>query len=202
MARDLLAKAEAKGVKFLLPKDVVVADKFAADAGVQERRRRRHPDGWLGLMWARSRPRSFRTSSPRRRRWSGTGPWASSSSTTSRRVLLRSPTPSAVWTGSRSSAAATPWRRWRRPVWRRRCPTSRRAAAHPSSWRARCAGRGRSTTRGWGGGGGGGGELCLLSLCRASTASRPDGGSRCDVAARGRVAFLRTRDRVEKAART
>ena len=32
MARDLLAKAEAKGVKFLLPKDVVVADKFAADA--------------------------------------------------------------------------------------------------------------------------------------------------------------------------
>ncbi|CAN0033152.1 unnamed protein product, partial [Ectocarpus sp. 12 AP-2014] len=32
MARDLMKKAEAKGVKFLLPKDVVVADKFASDA--------------------------------------------------------------------------------------------------------------------------------------------------------------------------
>lgn len=32
MARRLMAKAEAKGVKLILPKDVVVADKFAADA--------------------------------------------------------------------------------------------------------------------------------------------------------------------------
>merc|ERR1719181_2125144 len=32
MAKDLLAKAEAKGVEMLLPTDVVVADKFAADA--------------------------------------------------------------------------------------------------------------------------------------------------------------------------
>lgn len=35
MARDLMKKAEAKGVKFLLPKDVVVADKFASDAASQ-----------------------------------------------------------------------------------------------------------------------------------------------------------------------
>lgn len=32
MARGLIDKAEAKGVKLLLPKDVVVANKFAADA--------------------------------------------------------------------------------------------------------------------------------------------------------------------------
>lgn len=35
MARDLIKKAEAKGVKLMLPKDVVVADKFAADAATQ-----------------------------------------------------------------------------------------------------------------------------------------------------------------------
>lgn len=35
MARDLMKKAEAKGVKLLLPKDVVVADKFAADAATK-----------------------------------------------------------------------------------------------------------------------------------------------------------------------
>lgn len=36
MARLLIKKAEAKGVKLLLPKDVVVADKFAADAATQQ----------------------------------------------------------------------------------------------------------------------------------------------------------------------
>lgn len=36
MARDLIKKAETKGVKLLLPKDVVVADKFAADAATQQ----------------------------------------------------------------------------------------------------------------------------------------------------------------------
>lgn len=34
-ARGLIAKAEAKGVKLMLPKDVVVADKFAADAATR-----------------------------------------------------------------------------------------------------------------------------------------------------------------------
>ena len=48
-ARDLLAKAEAKGVKFLLPKDVVVADKFAADAAFKNVGVDGIPDGWLGL---------------------------------------------------------------------------------------------------------------------------------------------------------
>ena len=36
MARDLIKKAEAKGVKLMLPTDVVVADKFAADAATQQ----------------------------------------------------------------------------------------------------------------------------------------------------------------------
>ncbi len=49
MARDLLAKAEAKGVKFLLPRDVVVADKFAADADFKNVGVDGIPDGWLGL---------------------------------------------------------------------------------------------------------------------------------------------------------
>jgi len=49
LAADLMAKAKAKGVALLLPSDVVVADRFAADAenatvGVDA-----IPDGWLGL---------------------------------------------------------------------------------------------------------------------------------------------------------
>lgn len=35
MARRLIKKAEAKGVKLLLPKDVVLADKFTADAATR-----------------------------------------------------------------------------------------------------------------------------------------------------------------------
>ncbi|CAM9117070.1 unnamed protein product [Ectocarpus sp. 8 AP-2014] len=49
MARDLMKKAEAKGVKFLLPKDVVVADKFASDAASQLVDAKDIPDGWMGL---------------------------------------------------------------------------------------------------------------------------------------------------------
>lgn len=41
MAKGLIEKAEAKGVKLLLPKDVVVADKFAADAATQQVRTKR-----------------------------------------------------------------------------------------------------------------------------------------------------------------
>lgn len=36
MARDLMDKAEAKGVKLMLPRDVIVADKFAADAASKQ----------------------------------------------------------------------------------------------------------------------------------------------------------------------
>eukprot|EP00903_Cladosiphon_okamuranus_P008584 g8234.t1 len=49
MARDLIKKAQAKGVKLLLPQDVVVADKFAADAATQTVAVTAIPDGWMGL---------------------------------------------------------------------------------------------------------------------------------------------------------
>lgn len=49
LARSLEAKAKEKGVQFLLPTDVVVADKFAADANAQTVSVENIPDGWMGL---------------------------------------------------------------------------------------------------------------------------------------------------------
>lgn len=49
LARDLEAKAAAKGVEFILPTDVVVANKFAADADAQTVPVESIPDGWMGL---------------------------------------------------------------------------------------------------------------------------------------------------------
>jgi phosphoglycerate kinase len=47
--RDMLAKAEAKGVKLLLPVDVVIADAFAADANTRVVPADSIPAGWQGL---------------------------------------------------------------------------------------------------------------------------------------------------------
>jgi phosphoglycerate kinase len=49
LAKELMAKAEAKGVKILLPTDVVVADNFAADANTQIVSVDDIPEGWMGL---------------------------------------------------------------------------------------------------------------------------------------------------------
>lgn len=49
LAKDLVAKAKAKGVEFVLPTDVVVADKFAADANTEVVSVESIPDGWMGL---------------------------------------------------------------------------------------------------------------------------------------------------------
>lgn len=49
LARSLEAKAKEKGVTFLLPTDVVVADKFAADANSQTVSVENIPEGWMGL---------------------------------------------------------------------------------------------------------------------------------------------------------
>ncbi|KAJ1492482.1 phosphoglycerate kinase [Baffinella frigidus] len=49
LARELEAKAKAKGVKFILPTDVILADKFAADAKTQVTTVEKIPDGWMGL---------------------------------------------------------------------------------------------------------------------------------------------------------
>ncbi|MBR6751379.1 MAG: phosphoglycerate kinase [Clostridia bacterium] len=49
LAKELLAKAEAKGVKMLLPIDTVLADKFAEDANTQVIGNVDFPAGWQGL---------------------------------------------------------------------------------------------------------------------------------------------------------
>ncbi|MBW4432068.1 MAG: phosphoglycerate kinase [Pelatocladus maniniholoensis HA4357-MV3] len=49
LAKSLEAKAKEKGVSLLLPTDVVVADKFAADANSQTVSIENIPDGWMGL---------------------------------------------------------------------------------------------------------------------------------------------------------
>ncbi|MER3494890.1 MAG: phosphoglycerate kinase [Mastigocladus sp. ERB_26_2] len=49
LAKSLEAKAKEKGVTFLLPTDVVVADNFAADANFQTVSIENIPDGWMGL---------------------------------------------------------------------------------------------------------------------------------------------------------
>ena len=49
LAKELLAKAEAKGVKLLTPIDTVVADAFDANANSQIVPTREIPEGWMGL---------------------------------------------------------------------------------------------------------------------------------------------------------
>lgn len=49
LATALLEKAKSKGVSLLLPTDVVVADKFAADAQSKVVPASGIPDGWMGL---------------------------------------------------------------------------------------------------------------------------------------------------------
>jgi phosphoglycerate kinase len=49
LARTLEAKAKEKGVQLLLPTDVVIADKFSADANTQIVSAEAIPDGWMGL---------------------------------------------------------------------------------------------------------------------------------------------------------
>ncbi len=49
LAKTLEAKAKAKGVQFLLPTDVLVADKFSAEANTQIVSVDAIPDGWMGL---------------------------------------------------------------------------------------------------------------------------------------------------------
>ncbi|RDY03295.1 hypothetical protein CR513_13124 [Mucuna pruriens] len=49
LATTLIEKAKAKGVSLLLPTDVVIADKFAADANSKIVPASSIPDGWMGL---------------------------------------------------------------------------------------------------------------------------------------------------------
>jgi phosphoglycerate kinase len=49
IAKDLLSKADAKGVCIHLPPDSIIADKFAADANDSTSPSNAIPDGWMGL---------------------------------------------------------------------------------------------------------------------------------------------------------
>jgi phosphoglycerate kinase len=49
LATKLEAMAKEKGIDFILPSDVIVADKFAADAATQVVTIDKIPDGWMGL---------------------------------------------------------------------------------------------------------------------------------------------------------
>lgn len=49
LAKDIMAKAKEKGVKFLIPVDNVVADKFDKDAAHQVAKSDHMPEGWMGL---------------------------------------------------------------------------------------------------------------------------------------------------------
>jgi phosphoglycerate kinase len=48
-AKDLISKAEAKGVKIHLPKDSIIADKFDANANTKTADTTSIPAGWMGL---------------------------------------------------------------------------------------------------------------------------------------------------------
>ena len=47
LAKQLVAKAAEKGVKLLLPTDVIVADKYAADAHTKVVSADQIPEGWM-----------------------------------------------------------------------------------------------------------------------------------------------------------
>lgn len=49
LAKELLAKAKAKGVNLYIPTDAVIADNFANDANIKESDINTIPDGWMGL---------------------------------------------------------------------------------------------------------------------------------------------------------
>ena len=49
LAKKLEAMAKEKGVKLILPTDVVIADKFSADAQSKVVPATEIPDGWMGL---------------------------------------------------------------------------------------------------------------------------------------------------------
>lgn len=57
----LQATAAAKGVKILLPTDVVIADKFAADANTKIVSVDNIPDGWMGLDIGPESVKAFQT---------------------------------------------------------------------------------------------------------------------------------------------
>jgi phosphoglycerate kinase len=59
LAKELIEKAKAKGVKLLLPQDSVIADAFKNDAQTREENNMSIPDGWMGLDIGRQARQDF-----------------------------------------------------------------------------------------------------------------------------------------------
>lgn len=58
-AKDLLAKAKAKGVNIYIPTDAIIADNFANDANKKEVAINQIPDGWMGLDIGKESAKQF-----------------------------------------------------------------------------------------------------------------------------------------------
>ena len=96
LAADIMAKAKAAGVKLLLPVDVVIADRFAADAQSRVVGPDQVDPAWRILDIGPATVAAVRERAQARAgRWSGTAPWASLSSRPSPREppASRSPWP-------------------------------------------------------------------------------------------------------------
>merc|ERR1711924_418197 len=130
LAKKLGAMAKEKGIDFILPTDVIVADKFAADAQTQTVKVEEIPEGWMGLDNGPESTKLIQDALGDARPSSGTAPWVSSSSRPSPRAPSPSPTrspTSPARAASPSSVVATRSRRWRRLASPTRCRTSRPA---------------------------------------------------------------------------
>ena len=120
LAKEMMDKAKAKGINFLIPVDNVVATEYKADAENKVVDSDQIPDGWMGLdIGPKTRELFAQTPSRALEPWSGTDRWASLSG-----MLLqtaRSPLRRLLQTAapSPSSAAAIPLRRlssWALPI--------------------------------------------------------------------------------------
>ena len=49
MAKEMMAKAQEKGINFLIPQDNIIADKYAEDAAFKVAASDQIPEGWMGL---------------------------------------------------------------------------------------------------------------------------------------------------------
>ncbi len=123
--REVLAHAE----KLVLPTDVVVADRFAEDAGPAWWVGTRSPPTAWGSTSDRTRRLGSRNSSDRRVRCSGTGRWASSNGSRSATEPKRWVKPFEGIRVTRWSAEETRWRRSECWDSRTRSATSRPAGA-------------------------------------------------------------------------
>ena len=98
--KAVLAEAAERGVELVLPTDIVVAPRFAADAAADRGRRGRDPGRPHGPGHRPGLARAVRVEAGgRARRCSGTGRWACSSSRPSRRAPGPSPRRSPRSTG-------------------------------------------------------------------------------------------------------